>query len=156
MSTSTSTAGANTSTGTEGTCSSTSDTDTVSISSSILHNHNHDHHGHHDHHHHHHHHQLYRRRAHLPPLPDLRFEQSYLASISGAHGDPWKIVLITIRDQVVFPLFQGMLFSLGMAGWRAWSARARLLGRAIGQRIRKGWWAVNGVAGAAEVKVKDL
>ena len=76
-------------------------------------------------------------------MPDLRFEQSYLASISGAHGDPGKIVLITIRDQVLFPLFQGMLFSLGLAAWRAWSSRMRLLGKGIGQRIR---------SGAAEVK----
>lgn len=40
-----------------------------------------------------------RRRASLPPLPDLRFEQSYLASIAGAdtYG---KIAFITIRDQV--------------------------------------------------------
>lgn len=40
-----------------------------------------------------------RRRASLPPLPDLRFEQSYLHSIAGAdtYG---KIAFITIRDQV--------------------------------------------------------
>jgi Autophagy receptor ATG43 len=35
----------------------------------------------------------------LPPLPDLRFEQSYLNSISKA--DTWgKVALITLRDQV--------------------------------------------------------
>lgn len=35
----------------------------------------------------------------LPPLPDLRFEQSYLHSI--ANADTWvKVVLITLRDQV--------------------------------------------------------
>lgn len=39
------------------------------------------------------------RKAALPPLPDLRFEQSYLASI--AHADTTaKVVFITIRDQV--------------------------------------------------------
>lgn len=39
------------------------------------------------------------RRAHLPPLPDLRFEQSYLASIKGA--ETWqRVTWITIRDQV--------------------------------------------------------
>jgi hypothetical protein len=36
---------------------------------------------------------------HLPPLPDLRFEQSYLSSIRNA-DTWWKIVLITVRDQV--------------------------------------------------------
>jgi len=35
----------------------------------------------------------------MPPLPDMRFEQSYLKSIEHAEG--WKSVLwITIRDQV--------------------------------------------------------
>lgn len=40
-----------------------------------------------------------RRSANLPPLPDLRFEQSYLHSIANA-DTWWKIVLITGRDQV--------------------------------------------------------
>ena len=35
----------------------------------------------------------------LPPLPDLRFEQSYLRSISNA-DTWWKVLLITARDQV--------------------------------------------------------
>lgn len=38
-------------------------------------------------------------RHHLPPLPDLRFEQSYLSSIRNA-DTWWKIGLITVRDQV--------------------------------------------------------
>lgn len=39
------------------------------------------------------------RRAALPPLPDLRFEQSYLASIQSA--ETWQMVTyITLRDQV--------------------------------------------------------
>ncbi|KAF8443510.1 hypothetical protein BGX38DRAFT_1199515 [Terfezia claveryi] len=103
--------------------------ETASISSSILHRHHDPSHGH--------------RRAHLPPLPDLRFEQSYLASIGSANGDSWRIFLITIRDQVVFPLVQGMVFSLGMAGWRAWNSRARFLGRGLGARVRRRWWGWN-------------
>jgi hypothetical protein len=39
------------------------------------------------------------RRQSFPPLPDLRFEQSYLASISKA-DTRWKVAFITIRDQV--------------------------------------------------------
>jgi hypothetical protein len=39
------------------------------------------------------------RRASFPPLPDLRFEQSYLASIAAA-DTKWKVAYITIRDQV--------------------------------------------------------
>lgn len=39
------------------------------------------------------------RRKNLPPLPDLRFEQSYLASLNGAES--WgRVAWITIRDQV--------------------------------------------------------
>lgn len=40
-----------------------------------------------------------RRRASLPPLPDLRFEQSYLRSIDNANTYG-KVVFITLRDQV--------------------------------------------------------
>lgn len=40
-----------------------------------------------------------RRRQTLPPMPDLRFEQSYLASIKDA--DTWgRVAWITVRDQV--------------------------------------------------------
>lgn len=39
------------------------------------------------------------RRASFGPLPDLRFEQSYLASIAGA-DTVWRVAFITIRDQV--------------------------------------------------------
>lgn len=39
------------------------------------------------------------RKRSLPPLPDLRFEQSYLRSIEHANG--WgAVAYITIRDQV--------------------------------------------------------
>lgn len=34
------------------------------------------------------------------PLPDLRFEQSYLASIAGAKTS-WGVAMITLRDQVL-------------------------------------------------------
>jgi len=46
------------------------------------------------------------RKPQMPPLPDLRFEQSYLASIKDAQD--WKVVTyITMRDQVC-TLFYGM------------------------------------------------
>lgn len=42
------------------------------------------------------------RQRNLPPLPDLRFEQSYLASLKDA--DTWgRVAWITTRDQVRFP-----------------------------------------------------
>ena len=39
------------------------------------------------------------RRTTMPPLPDMRFEQSYLKSIESAGGAP-GVAYITIRDQV--------------------------------------------------------
>jgi hypothetical protein len=39
------------------------------------------------------------RKRSLPPLPDLRFEQSYLKSIEHADGW-WAVAYITLRDQV--------------------------------------------------------
>jgi hypothetical protein len=42
-------------------------------------------------------------------LPDLRFEQSYLKSIGEASD--WRIVAyVTIKDQVLMPLLQGMVW----------------------------------------------
>src|SRR5277367_1345640 len=46
------------------------------------------------------------RRASLPPLPDFRFEQSYLASIAGADTYS-RIAYITIRDQVCLIIMLG-------------------------------------------------
>ena len=43
------------------------------------------------------------RRVSFGPLPDLRFEQSYLASIAGA-DTRWKVAYITVRDQVYLPI----------------------------------------------------
>ncbi len=44
-----------------------------------------------------------RRRPAMPPLPDLRFEQSYLASIKDTKG--WQgVTYITMRDQVGWEL----------------------------------------------------
>ncbi|KAA8634072.1 hypothetical protein SMACR_08846 [Sordaria macrospora] len=40
----------------------------------------------------------------LPPIPDLRYEQSYLHSIRNADRW-WKVVLITARDQACFFFF---------------------------------------------------
>jgi hypothetical protein len=48
----------------------------------------------------------------LPPsaIPDLRFEPTYLAKLSTA-GPGWKsVMLVTMRDQVISPLIQGVLW----------------------------------------------
>ncbi|KAL2814615.1 hypothetical protein BJX63DRAFT_420725 [Aspergillus granulosus] len=82
------------------------------------------------------------RRHTLPPLPDLRFEQSYLASIRGA--DTWgRVAWITIRDQVLLPLAQGTLWTLALSGWRYWNRTASLSGQTLGSRIRRWWYEVN-------------
>ncbi|KKK13412.1 hypothetical protein ARAM_002817 [Aspergillus rambellii] len=82
------------------------------------------------------------RRHTLPPLPDLRFEQSYLASLRGA--DTWgRVAWITIRDQVLLPLIQGTLWTLALSGWRYWNRTASLGGQTLGSRIRRWWYEVN-------------
>lgn len=75
-----------------------------------------------------------RLRKQLPQVPDLRFEQSYLASIAPAQGVWWKIVLITLKDQVMMPLVQGVLYNLLVTGWRMWNRGARLSGAGVGGR----------------------
>jgi hypothetical protein len=82
------------------------------------------------------------RRSTLPPLPDLRFEQSYLASIKNA--DTWsKVAYITIRDQVMMPLTQGIVWNLVLFGWRNWNRGAKFSGQTLGSRVRRWWWNVN-------------
>ncbi|KFY21564.1 hypothetical protein V493_07301 [Pseudogymnoascus sp. VKM F-4281 (FW-2241)] len=83
-----------------------------------------------------------RRRQSLPPLPDLRFEQSYLASIAGAETYQ-MVAYITIRDQVILPLLQGTLWTLALQGWRHWNRGTKLSGKNAGARIRRWWWRVN-------------
>ncbi|KAL9100454.1 MAG: hypothetical protein Q9163_004178 [Psora crenata] len=83
------------------------------------------------------------RRSHLPPLPDLRFEQSYLASIRNAESY-WGVAWITWRDQVMLPLIQGTLWTLALAGWRYWNRGVKMQGVSIGARVRRWWWGVNG------------
>lgn len=82
------------------------------------------------------------RHRNLPPLPDLRFEQSYLASLRGA--ETWgRVAWITIRDQVFLPLIQGTLWTLALSGWRYWNRSTALSGRSLGSRVRKWWYEVN-------------
>jgi hypothetical protein len=83
-----------------------------------------------------------RRKPTMPPLPDLRFEQSYLASLPP--GASWsRIAYITIRDQLFAPLLQGIIWSLALSGWRHWNRATNLKGQTLGARFRRWWWEVN-------------
>ncbi|KAH8683305.1 hypothetical protein BGZ60DRAFT_368528 [Tricladium varicosporioides] len=82
------------------------------------------------------------RRPSFGPLPDLRFEQSYLASIAGA-DTRWKVIYITVRDQVMLPLLQGMVWTLALQGWKYWNRNAKLHGESIGARARRWWYKTN-------------
>lgn len=82
------------------------------------------------------------RRPNLPPLPDLRFEQSYLASLNGAETW-WTVAWITGRDQVLLPLVQGTLWTLALSGWRYWNRGAAFSGQTLGVKLRRWWWGVN-------------
>ncbi|KAK3117862.1 hypothetical protein LTR53_000412 [Teratosphaeriaceae sp. CCFEE 6253] len=78
----------------------------------------------------------------MPPLPDLRFEQSYLASIKEAKG--WQgVAFITLRDQLMMPLVQGMAWTLVVSGWRHWNVSTKFTGQTAGAKIRRWWWGVN-------------
>ncbi|KAM3512507.1 hypothetical protein MY11210_003850 [Beauveria gryllotalpidicola] len=83
-----------------------------------------------------------RQRQALPPLPDLRFEQSYLKSIAAADSW-WKIALITTRDQVIMPLAQGIIYNLLLCGWQEWNRNAKIHGNTVGARVRRWWYGVN-------------
>ncbi|CAK3861883.1 hypothetical protein CBER1_08088 [Lecanosticta acicola] len=82
-----------------------------------------------------------KRPAHVP-LPDLRFEQSYLKSIEHTNG--WQgVAYVTIKDQVLMPLVQGMVWSLVVAWWRHWNTATKFSGQSVGAKIRRWWWGVN-------------
>lgn len=81
----------------------------------------------------------------LPPLPDLRFEQSYLARIKPySDAKNYKMVAFyTVWDHVVMPLTQGLVWRLAVFGWRSWNTGAQFQGRGVGARVRRWWWRVN-------------
>ncbi|KAL1634426.1 hypothetical protein SLS58_010714 [Diplodia intermedia] len=79
---------------------------------------------------------------HLPPLPDLRFEQSYLKSIERCESS-WGVAYVTLRDQLLLPLLQGTLWTLLLSGWRHWNRASQLSGASVGARVRRWWWRVN-------------
>ncbi|KAK3375177.1 hypothetical protein B0H63DRAFT_269753 [Podospora didyma] len=91
------------------------------------------------------------RKAQLPPIPDLRYEQSYLHSIRNV--DRWgKVLWITARDQMMMPFVQGVIYNLGICGWQYWNKNAQLSGSSIGARVRRWWWGVNNWAIPGEKK----
>lgn len=83
------------------------------------------------------------RRQALPPLPDLRFEQSYLKSISLCESRA-AVLWVTLRDQVLLALFQGFAWTLLLSGWRHVNRASKLSGSNVGARLRRWWWGVNG------------
>ena len=94
----------------------------------------------------------------FPPLPDFRFEQSYLASIKNAKTNT-QVIFITVRDQVVLPLAQGVLWNMAMFGWRFWNRGTKFQGQTFGARVRKWWWEVNNwtlPAQAGKVQKKEF
>lgn len=79
---------------------------------------------------------------------DLRFEQSYLHSIQDAKS--WyMIAYITMKDQLMMPLLQGVVYNLAWCGWTYWNKNAQMSGNGAGARVRRWWygvnnWAING------------
>lgn len=72
----------------------------------------------------------------LPPIPDLRFEQAYLKQLEAAKGSVFWIIIITLREQVLFPGVQGFLWALGIAGIRTLRTRQAESGREWGSWIQ--------------------
>ncbi|KAI1432289.1 hypothetical protein GGR50DRAFT_675190 [Xylaria sp. CBS 124048] len=77
-----------------------------------------------------------------PPMPDLRFEQSYLNSISDAQTW-WRVAYITVRDQIMLPLAQGVLYNIAIIGWQHWNRNVQMSGSSAGARLRRWWYNVN-------------
>lgn len=54
------------------------------------------------------------------------------------------VLYVTVKDQVLMPLLQGVVFNLAMFGWRRWNAGVRMRGKGWGVAVRRWWWGVNG------------
>ena len=76
------------------------------------------------------------------PLPDLRFEQSYLSRINTC-SSTWSIAWVTFLDQVLFPLVQGIGWNVILSGWRHYNRGVKFQGHGVGARMRRWWWDVN-------------
>jgi Autophagy receptor ATG43 len=72
----------------------------------------------------------------LPPIPDLRFEQSYLKQLEAAKGSVFWIIVITIREQILFPGVQGCVWALATMGIRTLRLRQAESGRQWGTWIQ--------------------
>ena len=79
----------------------------------------------------------------LPPLPDMRFEQSYLARIKHCQS-AYSVAWVTFLDHVIMPLTQGIIWNLAVFGWRTWNRGVKFQGSSVGARVRRWWWNVNG------------
>ncbi|GAO50081.1 hypothetical protein SAICODRAFT_18079 [Saitoella complicata NRRL Y-17804] len=75
----------------------------------------------------------------MPAIPNLRFEQSYMNSISRAQS-PWQVALITIKDHIIMPLAQGFGLTLATVGLRIYFAHVRTNGHDWGAWART-WFA---------------
>lgn len=85
------------------------------------------------------------RQTNLPPLPDLRFEQSYLARIEpyASKSQYGWVAFYTFWDHLVMPLTQGMIWRLAVFGWRKWNTSTSFHGQGAGAKVRRWWWGVN-------------
>lgn len=61
-----------------------------------------------------------------------------------------------MRDQVLLPLTQGILWNLAMHGWRFWNRGAKFSGKGVGAKIRRWWWDVNNWQMPKEAKRQEL
>lgn len=77
------------------------------------------------------------------PLPDLRFEESYLRAVSAAKGNWWKIAYITVRDQVFMPLVQGTIWSFLLLSASSLRAASGGSGRYYGSGVVRWWRSIN-------------
>jgi len=45
--------------------------------------------------------------------------------------------------QLFMPLAQGMVWTLAVAGWRAFNSASHFSGQGVGAKIRRWWWKTN-------------
>ncbi|ORY86107.1 hypothetical protein BCR37DRAFT_390903 [Protomyces lactucae-debilis] len=70
------------------------------------------------------------------PIPDLRFEQTYLTALNRTDWSHWSVFRVTLVDFLLWPMLQGAVWALALNGFRYLRTSSNSQGKAFGLVIK--------------------
>lgn len=70
------------------------------------------------------------------PIPDLRFEQTYLTALNKTDWSHWSVFRVTLVDFLLWPMLQGAVWALALNGFRYLRTSSNSQGKAFGLVIK--------------------